>query len=379
MLQLLDRADRLTLLLAALTVAATGALVAASAPDVPRFVVAAMALAAVAAVVARSIDQVGDRLGPGPTGLLQSTLGNLPELFVGIFALRDGLATVVQAALVGSILGNTLLVTGGALVAGGLRHGIQRFPPEEPRMVGTLLSLAVAALVIPTLAVRLHTPAAAHRQGLSDADAILLLVVYLLSIPFWLRHRPSTSRPSASQPAGPGAQPAANAGPGAAQPGAVQRVGPGWPLRMSVALLLLGSLGAAFTSDWFVGALRPATHSLGISPTFTGLVVVAVASNAVENAVAVQFALKARPDFAMSITLASPLQVALMLTPVLVLLSNAIGPTPLSLVFPPLLVAAVGLATVVVVIVVYDGEYTWLEGVALLALYGIVAASAWWG
>lgn len=369
MLQPLDRSDRLTLLLAAVAVGATGVMVAAGAPDVPRFVVAAMALAAVAAAVGRAIDQVGDRLGPGPTGLLQSTLGNLPELFVGLFALRAGLTTVVQAALVGSILGNILLVAGGALVAGGLRHGLQRFSPEQPRMVVTLLSLAVAALVIPTLAVRLHTPAAAHRAGLSDADAVLLLAVYVLSIPFWLRHRPEAPEPTPDQPAG------SNPAPG---PTTTRVMTGTWPLRLSVTMLVLASIGAAFTSDWFVNALRPATESLGLSATFTGLVVVAIASNAVENAVAVRFALKARPEFAMSMTLASPLQVALMLTPILVLVSRAIGPTPLSLVFPPLLVAAVGLATVVVVIVVYDGEYTWLEGVALLALYGIVAASVWW-
>lgn len=360
---LLTRADRLTLLSALLATAAAGGLTASGASDVPRFVVAAIALAAVAAVVGRAIDQVGDQLGPGPTGLLQSTLGNLPELFVGIFALREGLTTVVQAALIGSILGNTLLVAGGALLAGGLRHGIQRFAPEEPRMVVTLLSLAVAALVIPTLAIRLHTPAAAHRQGLSDADAVLLLAVYLLSIPFWLSHRPE-------QPQAPTTEPTTAT---ADQPF------PAWPLRLSVSLLVAGSLGAAFTSDWFVDALRPATRSLGLSATFTGLVVVAVASNAVEHAVGVQFALKARPDFAMSTILTSPLQVALLLIPVLVLLSNVVGPTPLSLVFPPLLVAAVALSTVVVVIVIYDGEYTWLEGVALLALYGIVAASVWWG
>ncbi|MDQ2754357.1 MAG: sodium:proton exchanger, partial [Actinomycetota bacterium] len=148
---------------------------------------------------------------------------------------------------------------------------------------------------------------------------------------------------------------------------------------LSVGLLAAGSLAAAFVSDWFVSALRPATQSLGLSQTFTGLVVVAIASNAVEHAVGIRFALRAKPEFAISTTLNSPLQVALLLTPVLVLISGAIGPTKLTLVFPPLLVAALAVAAVVVSTVIYDGEYTWIEGVALVGLYGIIAASFWWG
>ena len=144
-------------------------------------------------------------------------------------------------------------------------------------------------------------------------------------------------------------------------------------------MLVAGSLGAAFVSDWFVGALTPATRSLGLSQTFTGLVVVAIASNAVEHAVGIRFALKAKPEFAISTTLNSPLQVALLLTPVLVLVSSVVGPTKLTLVFPPLLVAALAVSAVVVVSIIFDGEYNWMEGVALVGLYFIIAASFWWG
>jgi Ca2+:H+ antiporter len=118
---------------------------------------------------------------------------------------------------------------------------------------------------------------------------------------------------------------------------------------------------------------------LGLSETFTGLVVVAIASNAVEHVVGIRFAVKAKPEYAISTTLNSPLQVALLLTPVLVLLSRVIGPTQLNLVFAPLLVAALGVSAVVVALIIYDGEYTWIEGVALVALYCIVAAAFWWG
>jgi Ca2+:H+ antiporter len=327
-----------------------------------RFVVAGLALAALAAVIGQAIEAVGEHLGAGATGLLQSTLGNLPEFFVSIFALNNGLDQVVRAALVGSILGNAVLVLGCAFVAGGLRHGPQRFDPTESRLYGSLLLVAVAALLVPTLAHHLDTPAAAHTTVLSDLCAGVLLFIYACSVPFTLRLSSKTApAPSEAVPSGPGTSP------------------PGPPLRLSLILLLAASAAAAVVSDWFVNALEPAIRTLGLNQTFTGLVVVAIASNAVEHAVGVRFALKAKPDYAMSTTLSSPLQVALLLIPLLVLVSNFVGPTPLTLVFPALLVTALGVATLVVVTVVYDGEYTWIEGVALIGLYVMLAAAFWWG
>jgi Ca2+:H+ antiporter len=355
----LQRSHKLTVAGAVALTAAAGGTVAAEAGAVLRFVTAGLALAALAALVGQSIDQVGERLGPGPTGLLQSTLGNLPELFVGIFALRQGLTGVVRAALVGSVLGNVLLVLGIAFVAGGLRHGPQRFDAEAPRLNASLLLLVVAALLVPTLASRLGTPAAGHSEALSDDLAVILLVVYALSIPYNLRQRSEPTTVADPREGIEGDEP--------------------WPLRLSVVLLALGSLGAALASDWFVSPLQQATGSLGLSQTFTGLVVVAIASNAVENAVGVRFALKAKPEYAVSTTLNSPLQVALLLTPALVLVSRVVGPTQLTLVFPPLLVAALAISATVVTVVIYDGEYTWIEGVALIGLYCILVAAFWWG
>ena len=338
-----------------LTVAA--AIARAAGPDtVATFVISAAGLAALAALVGEASEQLGERYGPAATGLLQSTLGNLPELFVGIFALRSGLVDVVRSALIGSVLGNTVLVLGIAILAGGLRHGLQRFNAESPRVIGTLLLLAVSALLVPTLASRLHTPAETHAVALSNAAAVILILVYALSIPFWLQG---------------GAAVTTQAG--------QSRQAPLWSLQQTVLLLALGSVGAAFVSDWFVGALEPATHSLGLSATFTGLVIVALASNAVEHTVGIRFAMKARPDYALSTILNSSLQVALLLTPVLVLVSRIVGPTHLTLVFPPLQVAAVAIATIVALVVVYDGEYVWLEGVALIGLYGVIVVAFWWG
>jgi Ca2+:H+ antiporter len=348
----LDRGQRIIVGTAVAAMVAVILVHVTGAGDVAQFVVAGLALAAVAALVGQTIEQVGEHLPPGQTGLLQSTLGNLPELFVGIFALRQGLTNVVQSALVGSVLGCALLVLGMAFVAGGVRHGTQRFDADAPRQYSSLLLLVVAALVVPTLAKELHTPAAAHAAALSNGCAVVLLVVYALSIPFYLTGS-SVAKPDPD--------------------------GNVWPLRLSITLLAAASLAAALAANWFVEPLQKATASLGISEAFTGLVIVAIASNAVENVVGIRFALQAKPDYAISTSLNSPLQVALLLTPVLVLLSNAIGPTQLTLVFPPLLVVALAMSVIVVTVVIYDGEYTWLEGVALIGLYCITVSAFWWG
>jgi Ca2+:H+ antiporter len=319
------------------------------------FVMAGGALALLADLVGMSTDQLGSRLGPGGTGVLQSALGNLPELFIGVFALRAGLVDVVQAALVGSILGNSLFVLGLAFFVGGLRNGTQRFASQAPRTIAVLTMLAVAALVVPTLVNGLHTAAAGHEEGLSIACACILLGVFIASIPVSLKGGP-ISIPEAD--------------------GEERRY---WPLWFTVAMLVAAGVGAAFVSDWFVGALTPAITILHISPAFTGLVIVALAGNAVENVVGIQFALRNKADYAVSVILNSSLQVALGLIPALVLLSFVIGGAHLTLVLAPLLVAALALTALLSTVITYDGESTWLEGLTLIGLYAIIAVSFWWG
>jgi Ca2+:H+ antiporter len=319
------------------------------------FVISGLALALLATLVGESTNQLGARLGSGATGVLQSALGNLPELFVGFFALRAGLVNVVQAALVGSILGNSLLVLGLAFFVGGLRHGPQRFSSEAPRMIAMLTLLAIAALAVPTMVNGLHTPAAGHVEGLSIACAVILLAVFIASIPASLRGGlPTLPKESTASPRF-------------------------WPMWLTMAVLVGAAVGAAFVSDWFVAALSPAITFLHISPAFTGLVVVALAGNAVENVVGIQFAARNQSDYAISVILNSSLQVALGLIPALVLLSLVIGGAHLTLVLAPLLVAALGLAAILSTVIIYDGESTWLEGLSLIGLYGIIAASFWWG
>lgn len=322
--------------------------------SVTAFVCAAVAVAALAALVGRSVDQIGERLGPGATGMLQSALGNLPELFIAIFALRAGLVDVVRAALIGSILGNLLFVLGLAFVVGGLKNGTQRFDTGRAKLNAALMVLAVAALVVPSLASYARTGAGHHEHALSIVVSVVMLIVFALSVPS------SLARTEGAHDAAP-AEPAR------------------WPMPLAIGLLTAASVAAAVVSDWFVSALEPAIKALHISSLFAGLVIVALAGNAIENVVGIQLAYKNKAEAAMSVVINSPVQISLVLAPALVLLSPIVGGATLTLVFSPLLLIAVVLAVFVAVLITIDGESTWLEGAALIALYVIIAASFWWG
>jgi Ca2+:H+ antiporter len=352
---ILTRNQRFTIIGAVAITVLAGVLSSVGASAVLVFVISGVALGILASLVGLATEELGSRLGPAATGVLQSGLGNLPELFVGYFSLKAGLIAVVQAALIGSILANSLLVLGLAFLVGGLKNGTQRFRSEQPRTIATLMLLAVAALLVPTLANKLHTPADPHSDALSLACALILLVVFVASIPVSLSSDPATA--------------------GAPAEGQHNL----WPLWLAAGVLAIAGIGAALVSDWFVEALRPAIKSIGLSEAFTGLVVVAIAGNAVENVVGIQLAAANKSDYAISVIQNSSLQVALGLTPVLVLLSFFVGSTHLTLVLPPLLVVALTVAALVSTFIIYDGESIWLEGLALIGLYSIIAASFWWG
>ncbi|HET6597305.1 MAG TPA: calcium/proton exchanger [Anaerolineales bacterium] len=337
-----------TILTAILTFTRTGAVVV--------FLMSAMALAILAMVVGQATEQLGNYMGPGATGLLQASIASMPELFVGFFALRAGLITVVQSAIVGSILANSLLVMGLAFLFGGWKNGTQRFASERPRAIVIMMVLAVSALVLPTIVDAVHTPAEAHEETLSIASALVLLVVFFASIPFSLKG------------------------------GAVGEAVPSseleeqhWSSRRAIFVLVTAGILIAFVSDWFVEALEPSIESWHISHAFAGLVIVAIAGNAVENVVGIQLAIKNKIDYAISIVMNSSLQVALALTPILVLLSYFFTPVELTLVLPPLLVVALALTAILSALIVYDGESNWLEGLALVGLYIMIAISFWWG
>ncbi len=335
--------------LAALAVAAAAVAHYLDAPPVLAFAVAAVAIAFLAYLVGGATEQLGGRVGPSAAGVVQSALGNMPELFIALFALHEGLVRVVQTALIGSVIANSVLVLGIAFLVGGLRNGTQKFDSPRARSIATLGMLAAAILSVPTLAHAFHAPAAAHGRTLSFICAGVLLVVFFVTLPSFL----SGIEDDQAEP-------------------------PRWSLPTTVAVLAGAGIAAAFASDWFVTALTPATEALGMSQDFAGLVVVAIAGNAVENVVGVQLAARNRPDFAISVIVSSALQVALFLTPVLVFVSLFFAAN-LTLVFPTLLAIALLRAAGIGALVVYDAESTWEEGAMLIGLYIVIAASFWWG
>jgi Ca2+:H+ antiporter len=313
------------------------------------FGAATAAIALLARLVGLATDQLGRQVGSSAAGFVQSALGNLPELFIALFALDRGLISVVQSALVGSVLANSVLVLGIAFLVGGRRNGTQSFDTPRAREIATLTALGAAVLSVPALAHAFHAPAARHGETLSFICAGVLIVLFFATLPSLI-----------------------------ARVGEPDDEPPRWSAAITVGLLGCTGVAAAFASGWFVSALEPATEALHMSKDFAGLVVVAIAGNAVENVVGVELAARNRPDFAISVIMNSALQVALLLTPVLVFASLAFA-TTLTLVFPTLLAIALLMAAAVGALVVYDGESTWEEGAILIGLYVVIAASFWWG
>jgi Ca2+:H+ antiporter len=333
-------------LIVALTALAGAANYGAWAP-VPRFALATLALAGLAWVVSFATEQLGERFGPGVTGMLQSTLGNLPELFVVIFALKAGELVVAQTAIVGSILANALLVLGLVIVIGARRapDGVMRFSPKLPRDTATLLLLAVFIIVLLGLSLAAHDPASHHVKAISAVGAVGLLVVYLAWVIPYLR----SDTPPPQDHAGP-------------------RLG------LGVTLVLLGLAGgaSAFVSDWFINGLAPAIAVLNLSQAFAGLVIVAIAGNAVENVAGLVLAYKRRSDLAISVVKNSVAQIAAFLFPLLVLVSFVLS-TQLTFALAPVYIGALALTALTLAQVTGDGEAAEFEGWALVALYVILA------
>jgi Ca2+:H+ antiporter len=353
-----SRSDLVIVVGGALAVGLAGVSHYARWDNILAFILAAIAVAMLASLVGRSVEQLGDRLGSGATGVLQSALGNLPELFIGFFALQAGLTAVVQASIIGSILANSLLVLGAAFMVGGFKHGPQRFDSAQIRSTVVLLFLATSAMVLPAIAHVLHAPVSEHEKPLSIIISIVLLAIFVMSLPAQLRKRKDEEAGQADGYAG--------------------HEAPRWPLWLAIGLLAVTSAAAALVSDWFVQALQPTMASLHISETFAGLVVVAIAGNAIENVVGIQLAARNQMNYAVSVIVNSPLQIALFMAPLLVLLSLFTA-TTLTLVFAPLLIAAVLLTVLIVALATLDGESNWLEGAVMIALYAVIATLFWWG
>lgn len=346
---------------------------------VPRFLVATVALAGLAWVVSFATEQLGERFGPAITGMLQSTLGNLPELFVVIFALQKGELVVAQTAIIGSVFANALLVLGLVIVVGARRapDGVMRFSKRLPNDTATLLMVAVFIIALLGLSLGAHDPASHHVKSISIVGAVCLLAVYLAWVIPYLRSdvAPADSHGASAEGEGEsegreGEAPAAGHPAGAALDS--HPAEPRLSLSTSLAMLAIAGVASAFVSDWFVNALSPAIVQLHISKAFAGLVIVAIAGNAIEHVVGIVLAARGHSDLAISVVKNSVAQIAAFLFPLLVLVSFALA-TTLTFALAPVYIGALALTAIAVWQVTGDGEAAAFEGWALVAIYVVLA------
>ncbi len=320
------------------------------------FGMACLAVLPLAGFMGEATEHLAAKTGPALGGFLNATFGNAAELIIAIVALRAGYIELVKASIIGSILGNLLLILGLSIVAGGLHKPIVRFNRTAVGVSAGMLALAVTGLVFPAVFHQLHPEAAAITElRLSEAVAVVLLVTYGLSLLFSLK---THNRLFAGEPHPTEARP--------------------WAVPKAMLVLAAATVGVAVESEILVHAVEGLTAgSTFISQTFLGLIVIPIIGNAAEHATAVVVARKGKMDLALNIALGSSTQVALLIAPILVFIGAAMGPSAtgayLNLVFTPLEVVAVGLSTILAAIVTLDGESHWFEGVQLLALYAMVA------
>jgi len=320
-----------------------------SAPNLVGFAASLVALASVAWLVSFATEALGEHFGPAVTGSLQSALGNLPELFVTIFALSAGQTEIALTSLVGSILANALLVLGLVIVVGARESsdGIMHFSKRLPNDTATLLQVAVFAIVLVGLAVGSGDRAAHHITAISVVASICLLVVYTSWVIPYLR---------------------SDAGPGEGG----ERATPRLSLWAAIGLLAVAGVMALLVADWFIASLTPAIKTLGISKAFAGFVIVAIAGNAAENFAGIALASKGQADVAISVVKNSVSQIAAFLFPVLILIS-LLFTVHLTFALAPIFIGALALTAIAVWQITGDGEAAPFEGVALIALFVILA------
>jgi Ca2+:H+ antiporter len=333
----------------------------AEAPDTAVFFTAALGVMPTATLMSDATEALAARSGPGIGGFMNVTFGNAPELIIAFFALEKGLQEVVKASIVGSVIGNALLVLGAAMVVGGFNRERQYFSRLAAHTHSATLLLGVTALVVPAIFQLSHggglpgvdverVKFSPDLEHLSFAIAAIVIAAYALQLLFSLRtHRAVFNA------------------------GHEEEVGAGvWSVRKSVLLLALAGVLVGVMSEILVGSIEGASHSVGLSPFFIGVFVVGIVGNAAEHWVAVVVAHKNKMDLAMNIALGSTAQIAMFVAPLLVLLSFAFGPHPMALVFNGYEIAALISAVLIANFVTSEGESTWYEGVQLLAVYVVL-------
>ena len=311
------------------------------------FALTSLALVGLAWVLGQATESLGVHTGPRVGGILNATFGNAAELIITIFALSAGLTTVVKASIIGSIIGNVLLVLGLSLLFGGLKNGTQTFSATIAGINASMLAIVAVALALPTIfAITIAGPSP---TTLSIEVAVVMFVLYVLYLLFYFRS------PEGRATGG-------------------EEHEPQFGRTASLVLLLGATAAVAYVSEAFVGAIEPMTEEIGLAELFVGVIVVPIVGNIAEHIVGVQIAYKNQMDFSMGISLGSSIQVALLVTPILVFLGPLLG-HPLRLTFTPLELGALGAAVIVTGFIALDGKSNWLEGAMLVGVY-IIAALA---
>jgi Ca2+:H+ antiporter len=339
------------------------ALELAHASPVLVFTAAALGVIPTAALMGTATEELAERTGPGIGGFLNVTFGNAPELIIAFFALKEGLHEVVKASIVGSIIGNILLVLGAAMLVGGWSRDKQTFNRTAANAQSAMLLLALAALLLPAAFQLIHggsLPGVGeerHRfsnevEDLSLGVAIILMISYGFGLLFSMKTHRGVFNPYEDDQGG------AHEG--------------GWSIRKSMGLLAIAAVLVGLMSEILVGSISEASHDIGLSEFFVGVFVVAIVGNAAEHWVAVLVAAKDKMDLAVNIAIGSSAQIALFVAPLLVMLSYVIGPEPMALVFNGYELGAMLFAVLIANFLTQEGESNWFEGVQLLSLYAVL-------
>lgn len=320
--------------------------------EVAAFITAAIALVPLAALIGRATEQLAIHIGPQRGGLLNATMSNLTELIVGGFLVAAGEFTIVKATLIGSIVGNALLVLGASFAIGGSRHKSMSFSADAASVHSSSLLLAVAGLLVPALLV-VGTPVGfTDKEVVSLAVAVVLVLMYLAALAFMqITHAHLFHVPGREEHAT-------------------------WSAGIAFAVLAVAAAAVALESDLLVGSLRPAIKTLNIPTVFVGLIFIPLAGNVAENASAVFFAVRNRLDVTIEIAFGSSTQVALFVAPLLVFVSLIAG-HPMDFIFTGFEIAITALAAIIVTLITLDGRTNWLEGVQLLGAYLVIAITAY--
>lgn len=318
------------------------------------FVAACVGIIPLAGLMGEATEHIAHKTGPALGGLLNATFGNAAELIIALVALRAGQIALVKASIIGSILGNLLLILGLSLVAASMHKSEVRFNRTAAGMSAAMMALAVIGLGFPAVFHATHPEASLRTElWMSEAVAAILVLTYAASLWFSLRtHRRLFG----------------------GEPHPLE--GPVWSVGRSAVTLGVATALVAWVSEILVHSIEPMTEILGLSPVFLGLIVIPIIGNAAEHAAAVLVARKGQTDLALQIALGSSTQVALLVAPILVAAGVIFGKEAMNLVFTPFEIAALGVSTAIIAIITLDGESHWFEGVQLLAVYAMIAVGA---